>query len=129
QSNARTEALANHISMDLTQKLRPGTILNAEETLHLANTLNGVNDRIQGLAERVAAGSASDWDKFALAQARNDQSTLLASYLGTRAEQGRALQAHRIMSQIMRSGDTDALRKMFQVHPDLKNIEGVDRKS
>lgn len=128
QPNARTEALAQHISMDLTEKLRPGTILNAEETLHLANTLAGVNDRIQTLAQKVAdnaAGGVTDeWDNFALAQARNDQAVLIASYLGTRAEQGRALQSHRIMAQILRSGDLEGLRKMFQAHPGLRDIEG-----
>src|SRR5690606_23167602 len=128
QPNARTVALAQHISMDLTEKLRPGTILNAEETLHLANTLAAVNDRIQSLAQKVADNAAKGvtdaWDNFALAQARNDQATLLASYLGTRAEQGRALQSHRIMAQILRSGDTDALQKMFQAHPGLRDIDG-----
>jgi hypothetical protein len=128
QTNERTKALAQHLSMDVTQKLRPGTILNAEETQYLANALVGVNSQIDDLAKKIAEdasrGITNDWDKLSLATARNDQATMLASFLGTRAEQGRALQSHRIMAELMRSGDLNALRKMLQVHPTLKDIDG-----
>src|SRR5690606_31941263 len=128
QPNARTVALAQHISMDLTEKLRLGTILNAEETLHLANTLAGVNDRSQSLAQKVADSAAKGVtvvsDIGARAPARNDHAPPLASYLGTRVEHGRALQAHRVMAQILLSGDTFALQNMFQALPGLRDIDG-----
>lgn len=124
QSDARRAALAQHIEMDLSKQLRPGTILNAEETDHLAGTLLGVQNRLADLSERVNAGTATEWDKFSLAQARQEQATLAASFFGTRAEQGRALRAQRFMAEVMRSGDIGAIRKILQQHPDLKNVEG-----
>jgi hypothetical protein len=123
QTTARRQALAQHIEMDLSQKLRPGTILNAEETDHLAGVLTGVQERIKDLSTRVADGTATEWDRVALAQAKSENVTLLSSYLGTRAEQGRALQAHKYLTQILRSGDLDAVRQAMR-DPRLRDVEG-----
>ena len=75
-----------------------GGVLNAETLLAARQVLNSSATRLQALASKVVAGTATDMEKIQLArqaQFHNDYQTQL---MGARAEAGRALNAFNIPS-------------------------------
>ncbi len=117
----RTKGIARYLEVEK-EKLAPGSIRNAEETTAVANALATVNDKIGTLAAKVADGTANDFDKGLLLKARGEQAVLTANYLGIRAEQGRALNMHKQLAQIVDSGDIDMIRKALQA-PGVKDMD------
>lgn len=128
QTNERTEALADYVNVESRKALPKGTALNAEETHAYANAVATTQDKIDGLAAKVKDGSASDFDLAALARAQQEQVVQMASFLGARAETGRALQAHKMLGQILEGNDIIAIRAALK-NPKLReNLQNFAEK-
>ncbi len=128
QSNERTQALANHIQLEATKALPKGTALNAEELVAAGRHVATINDRINGLVEKINAGTASEWDMAALIAAREQQGVLAGNLLGARAEAGRSLQIMRANLDLLESKDLAGLRAAM-ANPKLReDLQGFAKK-
>lgn len=119
QPLARTEALAKGMDVP-TERLPKGTILGDVETVALKNARTRVKGEITELAAKVTDGSASPAETMRLAKLRQDQVILEANYLGVGAEQGRAMNARRLMADAERLYDEDLL------HTALRDLDPDD---
>lgn len=124
----RTNALAERQRVPLDAVLKPGTILNAEETKAFKNAILWTKAEIDQ-AREAAAGldygtvPATEVLRIAGLQARFD--ALVKSYSGVAAEQGRALNIHRQISDILSSGDMEAIEKAVHVGKDRKRLAAL----
>jgi hypothetical protein len=126
QSFERTQALADRIDVPL-ETLVKGQALNAEELTAYRNAVGSVFAQRQPLAEKVAAGTASDAEKVLFSQLTHTATTLLASLRGATAEAGRALGALRMEAQVLNYGDAAFIRKALGAPGFEKNLERIAR--
>lgn len=124
QPNARTQALADYITVEARKVLPKGTALNAEETVAYARAAATVQDRISDLAAKVEAGTASDVDLVRLAQSRAEQIAVTASFLGARAETGRALNAHKQLIDLFETQDVIAIQQALKNPKFREDLQG-----
>lgn len=120
QTNERTAALADYITVNSREKLKPGTALNAEETMAYARAVASTQDKIDTLSKKITEGQATDFDIAAMFRAQAEQVVNTASFLGARAETGRALQIHKKMAEIIESQDVIAIQQALK-NPKFRN--------
>lgn len=105
QSWARTEELAKRLSVELDRMLPVGKALNAEQIKAYALGLTNVNAQKVEIAARIAADKAKGItnadDLVALLRANTDGDLLMQSFMGARAESGRALQIQRTFNKLL----------------------------
>ena len=105
-----TKVLADQIAVDIEQTLPRGRALNAEETVAYANRLAEATERVTSLGKRVQDGTASAEETLQLAAAVQEQYVLQKSLWGSVSETGRALNAWRLMMNILETGDTKFMK-------------------
>lgn len=110
QPIARTNAIAEYLTVERQKTLPRGTALNAEEIRAYATNVADISDRVDDLARKLEANPGDISMQAQLAGAQLEQITLVKNFLGARAESGRALRIQREFSQIVRSRDTRALQ-------------------
>jgi hypothetical protein len=124
QPMARTEALAKELQTPpTTTPLAPGTILNDVEATSLANAVSTAFDKVTALAKKVNADDATDADRVALRKAQLEATVLLQSARGVTAETGRALNAHKILAQVVEANPDAKLLQMALKKPELRELD------
>jgi hypothetical protein len=109
----RTEAQSLRMSVPL-EKLKPGTVLRADELAAYRDALASVmTDRLR-LAERVKAGTATDAERLKFSELTDRATVLLSSYQGAKAEAGRSLNILRAKARVLQYGDTAFIEKALQ---------------
>lgn len=124
QSFARQQALATRVEVALKQSA-PGKAFNAPELTAYKNALSSIMLRQQPLAQKVAAGTATDLDKFVLMQMTQEQVALFATFRGAVAESGRAFGSLRQNARVLKMGNMafmDALGKDPKLAKNSKRI-------
>lgn len=103
--------LAEGVQVDASARLAPGTALNAEAIRAFTDSVATVQQKVQQLSQRIAAGQGTDADVLALEAARAEATTLSASIMGARSEAGRALAEFRVMARVLRSADPSVMQE------------------
>jgi hypothetical protein len=101
---------ANEIRINVEKTLPRGTALNAESVTAYARAVQQTQTKINELAQRVSAGTATDADIVALQAARADADVLTKSLAGARSEAGRSLAAFRFLGGVLETGDVNLIR-------------------
>lgn len=105
QSNPRTVELAKRLAVELDRVLPRGQAVNAEQIKAYSLALTNVSERMGGIARKVQADKAKGItnadDLLDLFRAETDQKVLLQSFIGARAESGRALQIQRQLNTLL----------------------------
>jgi hypothetical protein len=110
-SQPHVERLAETISVDVWQRLTPGTALPAEAIRAYADTVATLQSKADDLARKISGGQSTDADLLAFQQTRAELDTTLASLMGARSEAGRALAQFRVLSRVLQSGDVNLIRQ------------------
>jgi hypothetical protein len=124
QTFARQQALATRVEVMLKQTA-PGKAFNAEELTAYKNALASIMLRQQPLAQKVAAGTATDLDRFVLMKMTQDSVALLASYRGAVAETGRALGSLRQNARVMKMGNMAFMEALAKDPKLAKNSQRI----
>ena len=82
-------------------KLKPGTILNAEEKHALGNLVKGYSYEIDNLVKVIKEGANHDENLLQLAKLRTDYQTALASLSGSSTEAARSLEANKMINKLL----------------------------
>lgn len=104
QSIERTEALSERIDVPI-ERLTPGKALTAEELAAYRNAVASVLTKRQPLAEKIAAGRATDVERLQFDEMTHEAVALTASFRGAKAEAGRALNILRSRARVLEYGD------------------------
>jgi hypothetical protein len=101
---------ADMVRIDASKVLPRGTALNAEQIDAYGRALNQTSAKVKTLAERVNSANATDAEILALQGARAEQAVIAASFVGSRAEAGRALAAFNFWNGVLDTGDVKLIR-------------------
>jgi hypothetical protein len=119
---ARSDDLSRYLVAERTKVVPKGTIVNAEETIALKNALTTVNKQVDELSAQLKTGNLDEWGQMELLKAQKAQVILMQNWMGVRAEQGRALNVHKRMGEIVQSKDLRALRAALSI-PELRQMK------
>ncbi len=108
--NAALGRFADDVRINAEKTLPKGTALNAETLTAYARAVQQTQAKIQNLAERVNAGTATDAEVVALQAAKVDADVLSKSLAGARSEAGRSLAAFRFLGGVLDTGDVNLIR-------------------
>lgn len=98
------------VHVDARRALPRGTALSGEAITGYARALQQTTKKVDDLAGKVNAGTATDADVVALEAARAEQEVIAKSLVGARAEAGRALAAFNFYRGILDSGSVELIR-------------------
>lgn len=124
QSFDRTNALAQQVTVPLEQ-LKPGTALNAEELAAYRDAVASIMSQRIPLAQKVAAGSATDIEKLQLQKLTEEGTALVASYRGAKAEAGRSLSILRGQARVLQFGDEAFIEAALKAPGFQQNAEAI----
>lgn len=122
QPVARSKELSHYIVAERTKVMPKGTIVNPEETVAIHDALTTVNDKVGRLSAQLNKGELGEWGQLDLLKAQKEQAILAQNWYGVRAEQGRALNLHKQMGQILASRDDVALQKALSI-PEIRKMK------
>ena len=118
-THKQTEEMAREIVPQI--KLKPGTALNAEEGIAIAQTLVNTKNKITSLVKQVDDAMKNpspekniDFLKLRLEKAINEQTVITSSLLGVKSEMGRGLSATRIINRALETGDTGLIKELVR---------------
>lgn len=100
QSWDRTQEIAKDLWLPL-ETLKPGKALNAEELSAYQTAIATALTMRKPLLEKIADGSATDWDRLQASHLTDVATILTASYRGAKAEAGRALNILRAKARVL----------------------------
>ena len=109
-----TARLAEHIRVEASRRLKPGTALNAEGIRRFTDGIASAQAKVNQFAGKVARGDATDADVLALEAARAEVGTLAASVMGARSEAGRALAEFKVLARVLQTGNPKLVREAVE---------------
>jgi hypothetical protein len=104
---ARTEALADRIAVNASERVRPGTTFDAATMRAHQNTAATILSKVKQLESQGA--KLTDVQRLELDRLRNEAKILTATVRGAAAEAGRTLHILRLQARILASGDHEAI--------------------
>lgn len=132
-SQEETERLSRYVPVDVARMVKPGTAGNASAIKQHVDALASAMQRLEQVAQRVAAGRNADADLLELEQAKSAVQTLAGSVMSLRAEAGRSLgqwrftaeplARYRILSSVLKSANPELIAKAAA---GIRNAGGPD---
>jgi len=118
---------AEMVKIDASKMLPKGTALNAEQITAYGRALQQTSAKVKTLAERVNSSDATDADILALQGARAEQDVIASSFVGSRAEAGRALAAFNFWNGVLDTADVKLIRDMVNAPGARKETQRIAR--
>jgi hypothetical protein len=108
---ADVDRLSQAVTLDLTQRLRPGTALNAEATHAYVNAVASLQAKLNDVSARIARGANTEIDLLEFHKLKAQHETAVASIMGARSEAGRALGTYNMLARVLETGDLNLVRE------------------
>jgi len=123
QSFEDTIALSDDIPF--APKLKPGSILNAEEQISLGRQVATSKDRLDELSKLIKSGQNTDLDLLLFERLRQEQAALLGMYYGVLTETARALNASKILKRADKFNDPALIKKALDLSGGREKVEKI----